>query len=107
MDTPKLQWEEALDLLEADLRLVEELADTGVPVQLTAWTPPSLRGQLPEELRERALNLHQRQLQVRERLAGLAARTGRELDVARTVSGGLRYRGLSTTRPALYIDTTA
>jgi hypothetical protein len=107
MDTRAGSWEQALDALEEQLALAEDLADIGDGTPPSAWTPPALEGHLPEELRDRAQDLHQRQQRVQERLAGLIARTGRQLDVARKVSGSLRHRGVSTTRPALYIDTTA
>lgn len=107
MDSAYDAWEQALDLLEADLRRAEELADTGVGAQLTTWAPPSLQDPLPGELRERAQDLIRRQQHVQERLTRLIAHTGSQLDVARKVSGSLRHRGLSTARPSLYIDTTA
>jgi hypothetical protein len=99
-------WEQALDLLEADLLCAERLAETGAG-GLPDWAPPSLDGPLPEGLRARAADLQDRQQRLQERLHGLLARTGHQLDVARKVSARARPSGRSAARAALYIDTTA
>ncbi|WGL51904.1 hypothetical protein P5P86_18365 [Nocardioides sp. BP30] len=97
-------WEAALDALEADLAAAEELADTGTGAALSDWSAPHL-DPLPPELGERAIALAERQQRLLERLPGLITRTRRQLDVARKVSG--TGRGPSSTRSAIYIDTTA
>lgn len=99
-------WEQALDALEADLVAAEELASTGVGAIRADWVPPTLDEPLPEELRTRAIELHERQLDLRERLPGLITRTARQLEMARKVSTRSGAHS-SNPRSAIYIDTTA
>ncbi|SRR5690606_23533018 len=86
------RWEAALTELELDVSEIEAmLADDHLPVAPSRWEPPAGLGPLPEPLRERALQLLDRQSEVAQRLSEalvLSRRQARLTEVLKT--GGPR-----------------
>lgn len=77
-------WTQALELLERDLddavRLLERGVDPTHDPRALLWRPPVVRGQLPDDLLERAQRLVERQELVRAQLERAAATAKAELD---------------------------
>lgn len=76
-------WVAALAELELDVARAENLlrANTVEIPELLPWTPPTGIGALPLPLLDRARRLHQRQLEVAERLAAAVAGNRRQAAV--------------------------
>ena len=87
------EWPEVLDELEVEVleaehvlarSRAEEIAAWGR--RATDWIPPTMRGPLPLELRERAARLLQHQLAVAERLVERITQSQRQRDLAARMS---------------------
>lgn len=95
------EWEAALDRLELDVELAEQMLTSSAPALPEPWEPPNLRGPMPDDLLPRARLLHERQLAAARDIA-LAATANRR-HVALTSK-------LSSTVPPdvpVYLDVTA
>lgn len=83
-------WESTLDTLEGDVTALEQQIPVGVDPgmdllsvsSLSDWTPPEGLGPLPEHLRERAVQILQRQLMVAEGLVTQITFSKRQRDLA-------------------------
>lgn len=60
-DEGSLAWEVELDRLELDILRVERLITAFEPLASSDWVAPALAIPLPEHLRERARDIHERQ----------------------------------------------
>ncbi len=96
-------WEVALDRIELDLIRIERALASGDVSDVEEWDVPTLSGLLPESLRERATDLHERQRAVLDRLGEKVRSTVQQQAVADEVD---RATGQGPSRPA-YIDVTA
>lgn len=92
---PPSSWPVALDDIEADALTTERLlagerADeiAAWAQRFTDWVPQSSLGPLPEDLRERAMHLLQRQLAVAERLVERITQSQRQRDLAARMTYG-------------------
>jgi len=98
----RAEWEAALDRLEMDVALAEQLlasaADLATP---QPWQPPSLRGPMPDDLVPRARLLHERQLAAARQIALAAAATRRQAALAARVTDTV------TPDVPVYLDITA
>lgn len=99
------EWVAALDELELSLDEAErllrgELPEESLPV-VTPWSPPSLQGPMPVDLRTRALALHYRQQEVLRATAEAAVALRRQAELTSRMS-------TARTKPtAVYLDITA
>lgn len=89
------QWPAVLDDLENEVVEVEEVLARNRAEEIAAWgqratdwVPPSSLGPLPEDLRERAMELLQHQLAAAERLVERITQSQRQRDVAARMSYG-------------------
>lgn len=82
----RAEWESALDRLELDVELAEQLLVSATPVPPQPWEPPNLRGPMPEDLVPRARLLHERQLAAARDLALGAAANRRQVALANKVT---------------------
>ena len=97
-----LQWATALDRLELDVILAERrLEDPSRPAP-DAWHEPDLHGPIPEDLRERAVALQERQRRLRIAMTATLGELSRQHDFANRVDRATRTTG----RP-VYLDVTA
>jgi hypothetical protein len=95
-------WEAALEALEVDLGLAEQmlaLRDAALDPP-DPWQPPVGLGPLPAELADRARALLERQLETARRMGEAAALARRHARAAQ----GMRARGESA---PVYVDTPA
>jgi uncharacterized membrane protein YccC len=81
----RAEWEAALDRLEMDVEVAEQLLVSATPVP-QPWQPPNLRGPMPEDLMPRARLLHERQLRAARDIALAAAATRRHAALAAKVT---------------------
>ncbi|MDQ4008771.1 MAG: hypothetical protein M3211_11805 [Actinomycetota bacterium] len=97
----RAEWEAALDQLEMDVGLAEQLLVSATPIPPQPWQPPTLRGPMPDDLLPRARLLHERQLAAARDIALAAAATRRHVaftnKVADTYSADV----------PVYLDVTA
>ncbi|HET7327461.1 MAG TPA: hypothetical protein VFJ14_09260 [Nocardioidaceae bacterium] len=113
-------WVSALDELELSVERAEQLLAAtepvhaksvhaelvhaapvhAAPVHAAPWSPPPVRGAMPEDLVPRARLLHERQLAVAHDIAVAAAATGRQLRVA------VRMRETAPPDVPVYLDIT-
>ncbi|MFB9376587.1 hypothetical protein ACFFKU_11630 [Kineococcus gynurae] len=96
-------WHDALDELEVDVTAAEELlrqlhsgAAGGDVVPRPVWRAPELPGKLPADCLDRARALHQRQLDVSQRIARAMVQT-------RSQSNALRKMAQAEARP-VFVD---
>jgi hypothetical protein len=97
----RTEWESALDRLELDVQVAEQLLAAHTAPVPQPWEPPSLRGPMPDDLLPRARLLHERQLAVTRDLALAATSTRRH--VALTA----RLTGTAPAEVPVYLDVTA
>ena len=97
----RAEWEAALDRLEMDVELAEQLLVAATPVPPRAWEPPNLRGPMPDDLVPRARLLHERQLATAREIALAAAATRRQAALAAKVTDTI------TPDVPVYLDVTA
>ena len=98
----RAEWEAALDRLEMDVALAEQLlASAGELTPPQPWQPPNLRGPLPDDLVPRARLLHERQLATARQIALAAAATKRQAALAAKVTDTI------TPDVPVYLDITA
>ena len=101
-DRHHLHWATALDRLELEVILAERrLKDPDRPAP-DSWHQPELSGPIPEDLRQRALELRERQQQVRVAMTTMLATIGRQHALASRVDRATRQVGKS-----VYLDVTA
>ncbi len=101
-DRHHLHWATALDRLELEVILAERrLLDPDRPAPDT-WHVPELSGPIPDDLRERALDLHDRQLRVRVEMTALLGALARQNDFANRVERATRAPSRS-----VYLDLNA
>ncbi|MDO8122154.1 hypothetical protein Q6346_12630 [Isoptericola sp. b490] len=95
-------WREALDALELDLVVAEEMLtlDRIAENPPDRWAPPSHLGPMPAALADRARAILNRQLEVSRRLAEAAALSRRQLAATRSL------RGRAESAP-VYVDLPA
>jgi hypothetical protein len=79
-------WQVALDRIELDVVRLERHFDTSRELRTDVWDVPQGHGPLPAELRERAAELHARQLRCLERLAASLGTTHRQQVMADAVT---------------------
>lgn len=97
-------WNSVLELLEAAVSAAEKsLADPLGPLATarslsSQWTPPSLQGPLPNELRQRATALAAAQQRIAARLEAAKLAVAKQLAAVESVPSGLPARG------AVYLD---
>jgi hypothetical protein len=97
-----LHWATVLDRLELDVILGERrLEDPSRPAP-EPWREPDLRGPIPEDLRERAVALQERQRRLRVAMTTTLGELSRQHDFANRVDRATRSAG----RP-VYLDVTA
>ncbi|WP_323792673.1 hypothetical protein [Nocardioides sp.] len=84
--SPMGTWQVALDRLELDVVRLEHHLDHGRELRNDIWDAPEHAGPLPDALRERAEELHARQLQCLERLATSIGTTVRQHELAEAVT---------------------
>ena len=101
MESFRAEWEAALDRLELDVELAEQLLVAATPVPPQPWQPPALRGPMPEDLMPRARLLHERQLAAARDLALAAAANRRQVALANKVTDTY------TADVPVYLDVTA
>ncbi len=96
-------WEEALDVLERDAREAAALAgDPGNEAPpLTAWTPPTPGGPVPDVLLDRVRELLSLQAAVRAELDRAVGENRADL------AGLERSTSAARPRPAAYVDVSA
>jgi hypothetical protein len=82
----RTEWESALDRLELDVELAEQLLASAAPVPPEPWEPPRLREPMPEDLIPRARLLHERQLKAARDIALAASATRRPVALATKVT---------------------
>jgi hypothetical protein len=82
----RAEWEAALDRLEMDVELAEQLLVSATPVPPQPWQPPNLRGPMPDDLLPRARLLHERQLAAARDIALAAAATRRQVALTNKVT---------------------
>ena len=97
----RAEWEAALDRLEVDVELAEQLLAAATPVLPQPWEPPNLRGPMPDDLLPRARLLHERQLATARQIALAAAATKRQVALAAKVTATI------TPDVPVYLDITA
>jgi hypothetical protein len=97
----RAEWEAALDRLELDVELAEQLLVSSAPVMPQPWEPPNLRGPMPDDLVPRARLLHERQLTAAHRITLAAAATRRQAALATKVTDTY------TADVPVYLDVTA
>ena len=90
-----INWTVVLDHLEGEVLAAEETMARGRAEEIAAWgrraddwVPPSSRGQIPADLRERAARLLQHQLAVAEALIERITQSQRQREVAARMSYG-------------------
>ena len=88
-------WHQALSELEGEVRAAEDTLSRGRADEIAAWgrrsedwIAPSGLGPLPEDLRERAMQLLQHQLAVAEALVERITQSQRQRDLAARMSYG-------------------
>jgi hypothetical protein len=99
-------WNSILGLLEAAVSAAEKsltdplgpLTATGRTAGATHWTPPETPGQLPDELRDRALALAGAQQRIAARLEAAKLAAAKQLAAVESVAAGAPARG------AVYLD---
>ena len=67
-DVPLEDWETVLDRLEVEVLWAERLLRAAKPLDPSGWTPPRAIGPMPEQLVERAREIHARQLETMSKL---------------------------------------
>ncbi|HEX2174464.1 MAG TPA: hypothetical protein VHG70_01020 [Nocardioidaceae bacterium] len=82
----RAEWETALDQLEMDVELAEQLLVSATPAPPQPWQPPNLRGPMPDDLLPRARLLHERQLAAARDIALAAAATRRQVALTNKVT---------------------
>jgi hypothetical protein len=97
----RTEWEAALDRLEMDVALAEQLLVSATPVPPQPWQPPNLRGPMPQDLLPRARLLHERQLAAARDIALAATATRRQVALAGKVTDTY------TADVPVYLDVTA
>lgn len=102
-DDDTSDWERALDRLEADVLVAEQVAAGQTPMELGPWSAPEPATPLPAHLAERARAVLQRQQQLLTTLPEAAARVRRQLGVTRRISSATA----APAGPSLYVDANA
>lgn len=97
-----LHWATALDRLELEVILAERMVKDPTRPAPDSWDEPLLEGPIPADLRERALELRERQHRVRVEMTTLLGTIGRQHDFANRVDRATRNPG----RP-MYLDFSA
>jgi hypothetical protein len=82
----RAEWEAALDRLELDVELAEQLLVSAESVLPEPWEPPNLRGPMPDDLLPRARLLHERQLKAARDIALAASASRRQAALAAKVT---------------------
>ncbi len=82
----RAEWEAALDRLQMDVELAEQLLVSATPLPPQPWQPPNLRGPMPDDLMPRARLLHERQLAAARDIALAASATRRQVALANKVT---------------------
>ena len=96
-------WESELDRLELEVLRVERLLGGEGPLPADAWTPPAVRGPMPDDLVPRARDLLDRQDRAGTALREAVASAQRQL------AYGTRVTGATASGPAqpVYVDLEA
>ncbi len=97
----RAEWEAALDRLELDVGLAEQLLVSATPVLPQPWEPPTVRGPMPDDLVPRARLLHERQLAAAQKITLAASATRRQAALAAKVTDTI------TPDVPVYLDVTA
>jgi hypothetical protein len=96
-------WQCELDLLELDVRRIEQLPKDLETAPTGSWTPPAIPGRLPVDLVPRAEELLDRQDRARRHLATALAATREQLSYVGRVS---EASGCAAPAP-VYVDVDA
>jgi len=104
--SPPTSWETVLDLLEAEVERAQACLAAGSVPDLETWVAPMTPDAVPEQLRQRALALVDRQEQVTRAIGAALGQTrdhlhstAREQALAQHV-----HTAVSATAPPVYLD---
>ncbi|MGZ4474488.1 MAG: hypothetical protein ACXVWW_02165 [Nocardioides sp.] len=104
-DAAVVEWTDALDALQRDLDLAEELLSdrqTAQEAEIVEWAVPELTTPLPAGLAERATELAARQQTLIEQLPDAIAAVRRQSSVSKKMNWSARSAG----QASVYVDTT-
>ena len=105
LDRNRRAWTEVLDRLEGDVEALEASLHSGAvsaPPTPSPWQPPELDGPLPDDLLDRARDIHQRQTSARTALAEALVEARARQELARRP-----VRPSRTLAAAAYVDVSA
>ena len=105
MDAERIRiiWESEIDRLELEVIRIERLVRGLVAAPTEPWSAPSVPGPIPEDMRERAISLLERQEIAQEALVLALAEAQKQAEYAERVAA---VRGRTATDP-IYLDLQA
>jgi hypothetical protein len=96
-------WEDELDRLELEVLRVERMLGGAGPMPADSWTPPAVRGPIPDDLVMRARDLLERQERASTALREALASAHKQIAFGTRVSGATT----ATHSVPVYLDLRA